>query len=159
MPPQGSQVILRLKSRQFDTYLQVLDGRSGELLFSNDDTERGTDSRLVFTAQRGIEYVVRATSYGIEETGRYSLTMRQVRPTIRNFSFTYGYGLVDAAAAIARVRGSAIRRFASASSGHQRHQRGLESERRRQPPGLESGLSRTAAGGRRHRYGRRSRPP
>ena len=105
-------VTLDLKSSSFDTYLQLVDARTGRVVKYNDDGGSGTNSRVTFTAQANREYLVRATSYYSYKTGSYSLTAHlsdsdsdTPTPPSSRFSSTYGYGLVDAAAAVASARG------------------------------------------------------
>ncbi len=106
------EVTLDLKSSSFDTYLQLVDARTGRVVRYNDDGGSGTDSKVTFTAQANREYLVRATSYYSYKTGGYSLTAHlgdsdsdTPTPPSDRFSSTYGYGLVDAAAAVASARG------------------------------------------------------
>ena len=58
----------------FDTYLQLVNGSTGDLIAYNDDGGLGLNSRLTFTPQLGVEYIARVTSYGLGETGDYVLT-------------------------------------------------------------------------------------
>ncbi|MGF1497209.1 MAG: S8 family peptidase [Elainellaceae cyanobacterium] len=99
------QVHLKLNSTQFDTVLQVFDANTGELLFQNDDSFTGsfqaTNSRLTFIVKPRVDYLVRVTSYSSGETGKYRLRARAFTPSILDFSFSYGAGLVDAEAAVA----------------------------------------------------------
>lgn len=100
-------VRLRLRSREFDTYLQVFDARTDQLILSNDDRLHGNrhtrNSHLLLTLQPGQTYRIRVTSYERKETGQYILSSRKITPQIQDFSFSYGYGLVDAAAAVANA--------------------------------------------------------
>lgn len=106
-------VRLNLNSSTFDTYLQLVEASTGRLLAFNDDGGQGSNSQLSFTARAGQQYTIRATSYESYETGRYSLTANIVPrsqpnpPNTRpnNFSRVYGYGLVDAASAVAAAIG------------------------------------------------------
>jgi len=96
----GDQVHIRLNSRTFDTYVQVLNRNTGELLFDNDDQASGiTNSRLTFTAQDDVKYGIKVTSYAEKETGTYSLRIRTARPQTPEFA--YGSGLLDASRAVA----------------------------------------------------------
>ncbi|MEB3359983.1 MAG: S8 family peptidase [Synechococcales bacterium] len=99
------QIHLKLNSTRFDTVLQVFNADTKELLFQNDDSFNGiaqtTNSRLTFIVQPGVDYLVRVTSYGSRETGKYSLRARAFTPSVLDFSFSYGAGLVDAEAAVA----------------------------------------------------------
>jgi hypothetical protein len=99
----GQQVHVRLNSRTFDTYVQVLDRKTGDLLFSNDDQLAGsTNSRLTFVAQKNVQYGIKVTSFAEKETGKYTLRIRTTQPEAPGFA--YGSGLLDASAAVASAR-------------------------------------------------------
>ncbi|MBE9179021.1 S8 family serine peptidase [Oculatella sp. LEGE 06141] len=104
----GQQIHVQLNSFSFDTYLQLVDRRTNTVLFQNDDANLGytTDSSLTFIVQPGVDYTLRISSFHPNQTGRYHLSTRgfQARSTPQ-FNFAYGYGLIDAAAAIAQVAG------------------------------------------------------
>ena len=103
----GGQVQLDLISGQFDAYLQIVDSRTGRVIAANDDGGNGTNARLTLNLQAGVGYIVRVTSYWANETGNYSLTLStpNAQPPANGFNSTYGYGLVNAAAAVARSIG------------------------------------------------------
>ena len=103
---------LNLDSFSFDAYLQLIDLSTGDLIAYDDDGGTDTNSQLTFTAQAGQQYAVRVTSYGSYETGSYDLTayLGNNQPAPPNnppneFSSIYGYGLVDAASAVAAAIG------------------------------------------------------
>lgn len=89
---------------EFDTYLQVVNADTGEVLTSNDDASGSLNSQLGFIAEAGVNYLLRATSYGENLTGDYSLTTQQVLLP-EKYNLNDGYGLVDAAAAVAGAVG------------------------------------------------------
>jgi len=99
----GQQVQVNLNAG-FDTYLQLVNADTGQVIDFNDDGGPGLNSQLSFTAQNGIDYILRVTSYGSEVTGEYTLTTNTEGSTPVNpfFNATYGYGLVNAAAAVAQ---------------------------------------------------------
>lgn len=103
----GEQVLVNLSSNDFDTYLQLVDADTGELLAFDDDSGIGFNSQLIFTVEQDTNYILRASSYAPIVTGEYSLTTSIITPT-PGFNNTYGYGLVDAAAAVAEVLGQPI---------------------------------------------------
>lgn len=70
----GQQIRANLNSSSFDTYLQLVNATTGEVLSYNDDANGTLNSELSFTVQSGIDYIVRATSYGSNITGSYTLT-------------------------------------------------------------------------------------
>lgn len=73
------EIVVTLRSRQFDTTLAAGTGRCGsgdvDLTMLNDDFEtNSTDSQLRFTTTQQ-NYVLAVTSYGAGETGSYTLTI------------------------------------------------------------------------------------
>ena len=58
----------------FDTFLQLVDLSTGEVVAVNDDGGTGLNSRLTFTPVVGQDYGVRVTSFGAAETGDYTVT-------------------------------------------------------------------------------------
>lgn len=109
--PTTDRVRLTMDSSEFDTYLQIVDINTGEVLAFDDDGGSSTNSELTFTVQAGQRYTVRATSYAALETGAYNLAAyfgsgnQPEPPTDRQFNQDYGYGTVDAAAAVAAAAG------------------------------------------------------
>ena len=122
-----TQVTLNLTSAEIDPYLQVIDLRTQQVIAADDDGGAGTNAQLVLDAQAGAQYLVRVTSYNAFEVGAYSLTtdvtslnpstpsntptqqpdtLRPSSPSPASFNRAAGYGLVDAAAAIAQVTGT-----------------------------------------------------
>jgi subtilisin family serine protease len=114
----NQQVQIQLKSTAFDTYLQLVDTHTGKIIAQNDDALPNTsDSKLNFTARRGTQYTLRVTSYDRGKTGRYRLQVNTSKATAsnRNYDSEYGYGLVNAAAAVARAAGQNL--FSNTPSG------------------------------------------
>ena len=68
------QVQINLESEDFDTYLQLINAETGELITFDDDGGEGLNSELTFAVYPGIDYLVRVTSYGEQATGEYTLT-------------------------------------------------------------------------------------
>lgn len=101
--PVTTQLALGMASFAFDAYLQILDGITGAILAFDDDNGLGTDSQITFTALAGRPYVIRATSFSEFAMGAYTLSENVLNsnPVPGSFDSTYGYGLVDAAAAVA----------------------------------------------------------
>jgi subtilisin family serine protease len=110
---EAKNVKLDLSSSNFDTYLQLVDAKTGILLNENDDSAidnaQVRNSQLNFTAQPGKEYVIRVTSSTVWTRGDYSLTVTTDSSSESNvpnsFSNTHGYGLIDAATAVATAVG------------------------------------------------------
>ncbi len=70
----GQQLQLDLNSDDFDSFLQLVDQRTGRVITQDDDAGGNRNSRLSFTVQPNINYIVRATSYGPGETGNYKIS-------------------------------------------------------------------------------------
>ncbi|MDY7012088.1 MAG: hypothetical protein SVX43_00585 [Cyanobacteriota bacterium] len=69
----GQQVQINLDGA-FDTYLQLINAETGEIIAYNDDGGPGLNSQLTFTVERGVDYIVRPTSYRSGAMGEYGLT-------------------------------------------------------------------------------------
>lgn len=69
----GQQLRLDLRSNDFDTFLQLVDEGTGRVIDEDDDDGGNRNSRLSFTVQPNINYIVRATSYDPGETGSYNI--------------------------------------------------------------------------------------
>ncbi|MEG4283320.1 pre-peptidase C-terminal domain-containing protein [Microcoleus sp. A006_D1] len=69
----GQQFQLDLKSDDFDSYLQLVDERTGQVI-GDDDAGGNRNSRLSFTVQPNSNYIVRATSYYPGDTGSYTIS-------------------------------------------------------------------------------------
>jgi subtilisin family serine protease len=95
---QDRHISISLRSVKFDTYLQIIDEQTGKIVARNDDAgSQNTNSRVPFVAKAGVTYRIRVTSYKAREKGTYTLIA-----TSNPFDRDYGYGLVDAAAAVAQ---------------------------------------------------------
>ncbi|MEG5053739.1 MULTISPECIES: pre-peptidase C-terminal domain-containing protein [unclassified Microcoleus] len=70
----GQQLQLDLNSDDFDSFLQLVDERTGRVITQDDDAGGNRNSRLSFTVQPNINYIVRATSYDPGETGNYTIS-------------------------------------------------------------------------------------
>lgn len=104
----GESVRLDLRSRSFNAYLQLLDAKTNRLLWHNNDrTSRSTNASITFTPTAGDRYIVRVTSDNFAGKGRYVLKTIRNPPTEVVFQREYGYGLVNAAKAVAAAIGSA----------------------------------------------------
>lgn len=73
----GETIAIDLTSEEFDTLLEFGMEHGGEFhqLDRDDDGGDGTDSRLVVTLAEDASYVIRATSFGAEQTGAYRITL------------------------------------------------------------------------------------
>ena len=63
-------------SLQFDPYLQLVNGDTGQVITYNNDSGEApfyVNSELTFTVEDGIDYILRATSYENSETGSYTI--------------------------------------------------------------------------------------
>jgi subtilisin family serine protease len=101
----GQQIRVNMTS-SFDNYLQLVNAATGEVIIQRDDANNSSNAEITFTAQAGINYLIRATSFSSGATGTYTLKSSLV-PATSSFNSTYGYGLADAAAAVARAIGQA----------------------------------------------------
>lgn len=70
----GQTIRVNLGAEGFDTYLQLVNGATNELIDFNDDANNTLNSELSFTVQAGIDYRLRATSFNPGSTGSYVLT-------------------------------------------------------------------------------------
>ena len=71
--PLGELVSLELTSENFDTYLQIIDADTQEVILENNDFGTGTNSQIQFTIAENTNYIVRVTSNSREELGNYTL--------------------------------------------------------------------------------------
>lgn len=100
----AGQVVQVNMNSAFDTYLQVVNAATGQVLHFDDDSGPGFNSQLRFTVQEGVDYIIRATSYSTSITGNYTLTTQTITLP-EGYNINYGYGLVNASAAVARALG------------------------------------------------------
>lgn len=70
----GQRVTIRLESRDFDTYLFLLDS-DGNVLAQNDDDTTSTNSEIVATLPRTGTYYIIANAYDANGRGQYRLTV------------------------------------------------------------------------------------
>lgn len=101
VPGQAVQVNL---DATFDTYLQIVNADTGVVLTSNDDASGSYNSQVGFRVEADINYLIRATSFNRGTTGTYTLTTQRVALP-DNYDLNYGYGLIDARAAVAGAVG------------------------------------------------------
>lgn len=69
----GQIVTIEMTSTNVDTYIDLVDAHTSKLIDSDDDGGGGTNSSLTFTAEPGITYVFRATSFGNNDFGSYTI--------------------------------------------------------------------------------------
>lgn len=115
----NQQVQINIQSSDFDTCLQLVDRRTGQLLAQNDDAyPSSSDSRLTFNVRQGTQYTLRVTSYERDKTGHYQLqaNVKAIAPN-RSFDANYGYGLINAATAVAYATGQNL--FANVPNSNQ----------------------------------------
>ncbi|WRH65796.1 MAG: hypothetical protein RSE13_18765 [Planktothrix sp. GU0601_MAG3] len=83
--PSGEEVAINLNSDNFDTYLQLINSQTGQVVTENDDILNASpptdDSQINFTPEAGVEYIVRVTSSAENTTGNYTLTATTSTPT------------------------------------------------------------------------------
>jgi hypothetical protein len=73
---------INLDSGRFDTYLQLVNADTGAVITNDDDSGVGLNSQLVFTAESGVNYLIRATSYAPQAIGNYTLRVAEALETI-----------------------------------------------------------------------------
>jgi hypothetical protein len=100
----AGQVVQVNMNASFDTYLQVVNADTGAVVVYNDDSNGTLNSQLAFVVESGVDYIIRATSYSSGVTGNYTLTT-QTMTLPEGYNLNYGYGLVNAAAAVADALG------------------------------------------------------
>lgn len=79
----GQRVIVSAQSSEFDTLVQVLRPGEARPLAENDDFGGSLNSRLVFTADRPGEYLVKVSSFSAEDGGSYQLRVEPAPPLPR----------------------------------------------------------------------------
>lgn len=115
------ELTLRSRSKKLIPRLQVINARTGNVFDDIDINDRVV--RLMFIPEAGDRYFVRVSNDLPRKTGKYTLRGQQTAlttnplPTLNPdnnssisslFSTLYGYGLVNAAAAVARSIGQSI---------------------------------------------------
>jgi hypothetical protein len=73
----GEKVKINLDA-PFDTYLQLVNADTNEVIKFNDDSGGSLNSQLTFKVQPNINYFVRATSYSKGATGNYNLSATEI---------------------------------------------------------------------------------
>jgi subtilase family serine protease len=76
----GQIITAELTSDDIDSYLQLIDANTGEIVAEDDDSSTGSNSRLRFKALEGVNYIVRVSSYRKSEVGTYQLFTRSDVP-------------------------------------------------------------------------------
>ena len=67
------QVQVNMDSTAIDSYLQLVNASTGEVIaFSDDLIKGGKNSQLKFTVIPGVNYVIRATNFNATQTGNYT---------------------------------------------------------------------------------------
>lgn len=110
----AGQVVQVNLEAEFDSYIQLVNADTGVLITSNDDANETTfNPQLNFRVEADTNYLIRATSFTKDATGTYNLTTQKVAVP-DNYDLNYGYGLIDAGAAVAGAIGDNI--FANVSN-------------------------------------------
>lgn len=94
---EDTVVVVDLESDDFDTYLQLLDADTGDILEQNDDFDGTTHSQITFEPVAGTRYLVEVGSFGSYGAGDYRLNIStqgivrggtdDVADTSENFDF------------------------------------------------------------------------
>lgn len=72
---EDTVVVVDLESDDFDTYLQLLDADTGDILEQNDDFDGTTHSQITFEPVAGMRYLVEVGSFGSYGAGDYRLNI------------------------------------------------------------------------------------
>ncbi|HEY9630487.1 MAG TPA: cadherin-like domain-containing protein [Coleofasciculaceae cyanobacterium] len=78
----GQQLTVRLNSVEFDSYLQIVNVNSGELIAESNDVGGTLNPEITFKVNRGIDYIVRATSAASNGRGNYILSSTASSPIV-----------------------------------------------------------------------------
>ncbi|NEZ68339.1 hypothetical protein D0962_37400 [Leptolyngbyaceae cyanobacterium CCMR0082] len=73
--PNESVLVTLDSESQGDPYLQLINSDTGELLAFDDDTGTGLNSRLRFTAQPNVNYLVRATTFEENASEQFTVSV------------------------------------------------------------------------------------
>jgi len=76
----GQSIAISAISAQIDPMIQVFEQRDGQPLAEDDDSGQGVNARLVFTAPRMGEYIIRVAGVFPQLRGPYTLTIGPARP-------------------------------------------------------------------------------
>ncbi len=72
----GQRLVIELRSRRFDAYLQLLDPWGGKLS-EDDDSAGGGDARITYTFREAGRYQIVVNSFGdTRQVGPYTLAVR-----------------------------------------------------------------------------------
>lgn len=105
----GQQVHVTLTTGAFSPLLELYNARQNKLLWSGEEgtvfnSDGSTSNGLTFKVNPKTPYVVRVTSSLNREMGAYRLQIKTVKAIERSgYNFFWGYGAVDAAAAVAKA--------------------------------------------------------
>ncbi|MBW4639295.1 MAG: S8 family serine peptidase [Gloeocapsa sp. UFS-A4-WI-NPMV-4B04] len=80
----GQQIQVNMNST-FDNYLQLINASTKQVIAFNDDTN-GNNAQINFTAQAGVSYLLRATSFAANTTGNYTLSTISNNPSFTSFN-------------------------------------------------------------------------
>jgi hypothetical protein len=79
----GARFVITMRSKDFDAFLMIGQMEQGSFVefARDDDGGGGSDARIVMTAPRTGEYVVRTNTFGPLQKGEYTLTLERSGPT------------------------------------------------------------------------------
>ena len=83
-------ITIELASDEYNTYLQLINADTGEVIIENDDSGLGTNSKLSFLAFEDINYIVRVSGYDETELGIYQLSAISTDPIFTEPGDGYG---------------------------------------------------------------------
>lgn len=104
-PNEVIQVNLNSESNG-DPYLQLINADTGELIDFDDDDGPGRDAQLQFTAQPGVNYILRATTFEANAAEQFTIDVSQglLTPATHLFSNTTVNSVLSATDAITPFR-------------------------------------------------------
>ncbi len=73
--PVGATITVRMNSNSFETFLTVVDAKTGTLIVFGNSIPGTSNSEATFTVQAGIGYLIRASSFEDNITGAYSISI------------------------------------------------------------------------------------
>ncbi|MDJ0598833.1 MAG: CARDB domain-containing protein [Crocosphaera sp.] len=71
---EGELITISVTSGMIDTYLEIINADTQEVIYEDDDGGIDTNSSLSFITEADINYLVRVSSYSYLETANYTLT-------------------------------------------------------------------------------------
>jgi hypothetical protein len=87
----GQEVQIKLESTEFDTYLQIIDVKTGEIIEDDDDSGDERNSFINFELDPNRKYIVRVGGYSENTVGDYTLTTTSFHKVLEYFAKEIAY--------------------------------------------------------------------